>query len=157
MNKKTCILGIDPGFKGAAALVSDSYLKVIDLPLTKDYSGRPLICARAFSKFIEHYEPFIKLAVIEDVGVMPKNGAVGMFRFGYGAGLLFGVMRAHKIEVLKIRPSVWKPAIGLSRNKSESLSMAKSLWPDYKEFFRLKKHDGRAEAALLAKFAFEFL
>jgi hypothetical protein len=40
--------------------------------------------------------------------------------------------------------------MNLSKDKELSRAMAIKTWPSMAEFFKLKKHDGRAEAALMA-------
>ena len=84
---------------------------------------------------------------------MPEQGIVSSGRFMYNAGILLGAIAAYDMTIIKVKPNVWKPALGLDRNKAKSLALAKKIFPAYKEFFKLKKHDGRAEAALIAHFA----
>lgn len=146
------ILGIDPGIQGALALLSDSELFVKDLK-TKTVSKNKQICEEDFSKFIDYFKHDIKAAIIEDVHAMPYQSIGRMFRFGFNTGILHGVLAAHKITTIRIRANVWKPALGLSHDKKESLKLAKKLFPKYKEFFVLAKHADRAEAALIANFA----
>lgn len=87
---------------------------------------------------------------------MPRDGVASAFRFGYGAGVIQGIFDALEIKTLKIKPSVWKNAKGLNSNKKYSIDLARKLFPDYREhYFRLLKHDGRAEAAILAHYASE--
>ena len=71
----------------------------------------------------------------------------------YSAGIVMGVLQALKIEVLRSKPNVWKPALGLSSDKKKSLALAKKTFPAYKSYFNRAMDDGRAEAALLADFA----
>jgi len=145
------IIGIDPGFTGAIALLhSHNDLLIQDLPI-KQYRGRKEIDGVAFSEYLSAFDSYtIAFAVMEDVSAMPKQGVTSMFRFGFATGVLLGVLNAHRISVLRVKPSVWKPALGLSRDKNKSIALAKKLFCSQKELFKLKKHDGRAEAALLA-------
>lgn len=145
------IAGIDPGFSGAIALLHGERLTVLDLPIVK-IRDKKQIDAKLFSRFIRTYAPSIKAAVIEDVHSMPGQGVSSTFRFGYNAGVLYGVLSANSIKTIKVAPAVWKSSFGLTRDKRKSLELARKLFPKYKEFFKLAKHDGRAEAALIALF-----
>lgn len=82
---------------------------------------------------------------------MPGQGVTGMFRFGYGAGLISGLILAHDIRLLKIKPAVWKSALNLSRDKAASVAHANSLYG--KNSFTMKT-EGAAEASLIAHFGF---
>lgn len=147
------VIGIDPGFSGAIAFYNKSKLKVYDLPLKK-FMGRNQIDGEAFAKIIKQYNKNISFAVIEDVHSMPEQGVVSTFRFGYNAGILLGVLNALNIKVLKVKPAVWKSALGLTSSKKLSLELAKETFPFYLQYFKRAKDDGRAEAALLAEFGF---
>lgn len=146
------ILGIDPGKTGALALIEtkDALMRmsIEDMP-----SSAQLIC-----KWLQGAPYPIDFAVIEDVGAgvfSPngrKQGAVSAFTFGYGAGVLEGILTAMGNRIYKVKPAVWKASMGLSRDKADSLKMAREKFPAYEDSFKLKKHDGRAEAALIALF-----
>ena len=166
------IIGIDPGFSGAIATLNSTNgygspklktelcdLTVWDMPLIQ-INGRPQVDAKQFAHKLRYmtkiHKVSIQFAAVEDVHAMPEQGVVSTFRFGYNAGILLGVLQALNIKVLRIKPNVWKPALGLSRDKNDSLKLARKLFPRYsKKYFTRKKDDGRAEAALLAHFARE--
>lgn len=149
------VIGIDPGFSGAICFYDKKYFEVYDLPL-KMFMGRQQIDGQAFTKLIND-RPAISFAIIEDVHAMPNQGIVSTSRFLYNAGILMGVLNALDIKVLKVKPSVWKSALNLNSDKKKSLALAKKSFPGYEESFKRAKDDGRAEAALLAKFAFDTL
>ena len=149
------IIGIDPGFSGAIAFLNivTNQLRIRDLPLKK-IMGKTQIDVKAFNLILRPFLPYLKWATIEDVHAMPKQGVVSTFRFGYNAGILLGVLQTHNLKVLRVKPSVWKSALGLTRNKNDSLLLAKkSFSPQYAHYFTRKKDDGRAEAALIALYA----
>ncbi len=153
------IIGIDPGFTGAIATVSfhgtgkrgKRNLKVYDMPLTK-VMGRKQICANTIVEIIEPLAVLVNFAVIEDVHSMPGQGVSSTFRFGYNAGILFGILSALDIKIIRVKPAVWKSALNLSSDKNKSITLAIKSFPEYAGYFNLKKHDGRAEAALLAHY-----
>lgn len=148
------IIGIDPGFSGAIAFLQEKSLTTVDLP-TKVYKGKKHIDAVAFTKVVrDHtFNVQVKYVVIEDIGAMPGQGLASTARFTYNAGVLLGVVAALDLNTLKVRPNVWKPALGLNRDKKKSLALARKLFPKNVNDFKLVKHDGRAEAALIAHFA----
>lgn len=155
------IVGIDPGFTGAIAFLSDKKNKLLgmwDMPIIyimKKKQVNAKFLAQML-KQISNDEP-ISLVAIEDVHAMPHDGVVSAFRFGYNAGILMGVCKSLELNVLRIKPSVWKPALGLTRHKNDSINLARETFPDYMKYFKRQKDDGRAEAALIAHFARENL
>lgn len=157
------VFGIDPGFKGAVAVFdakTHSLLDLFDLPLGQ-YMGRTEIDGAALRERLAPYresaaEGVTRLAAIEDVSAMPKQGVTGMFRFGFGTGLLHGLFLSDPaVRILRIKSSVWKNALGLSPDKSASVAKARSLFPSMAHHFDAKR-DGRAEAALIGHFAIRY-
>lgn len=155
------IIGIDPGFTGAIAFLKytnpkDYSLKIIDMPIHL-ILNRKQVKARELTEVIEAMglvHP-IRFAALENVHTMPTDGIVSAGTFMYNAGILLGVLAALNIKVLRVRPNVWKPALGLSSDKAKSLALARKRFPCYRHYFKRKMDDGRAEAALLAHFARE--
>lgn len=152
--KPTLIAAIDPGLKGALALLDTTTekIKVFDLP-TRRYGTKTILNEKAISELIAPFAEKIKYLVIEDVSSMPNQGVASTFRFGFATGVLHGVVSALGIQILRAKPSVWKPALGLSKDKNLSLALAKDFFPHAIEKFKLVKHNDRAEAALMAYFA----
>lgn len=165
------VLGVDPGLSGALALVDlkpeqmhDRRLhKVIDMPKTVRGSKNQVdIYSLAHS--LDAHAREIAFAVVEDVGAMTYTdakgqkrgqGAAASFAFGQYSGVVLGILASYSIPIYFVKPSVWKMAYGLSSNKGRSLDLARERWPSFTSSFELKKHDGRAEAALLALFGAE--
>jgi len=75
-----------------------------------------------------------------------------MFKFGQTKGLLSGILHTlfAQVPITYLKPSVWKPALGLNRDKKRSLIMARKLWTPQSDLFSRVKDADRAEAALLA-------
>ena len=150
------IIGIDPGNKGAIAVLDDGVLtEVYDMPTTQIVVGGknrnqilPALVADLFFLIKPHF------VMLEQVGTRPGEGAVGAFTFGRGLGVLEGVIASHGIASSYVTPAVWKKALRLSAEKSVSRLMAIRLFPALADKFRLVKDDGRAEAALIAYYAY---
>lgn len=158
---KDIILGIDPGFLGAFVWFNCSTNQpeaVHDTPLLahqldefkKDTRRKKNLDLIALGKLVKTFAARTRFAVIEDVHAFPGQGTVSMFRFGFTTGAIHGVLAANNIRIFKLSPAVWKPRLGLTRDKSQSIALARKLWPDHSNHFTLAKHDGRAEACLLA-------
>ena len=152
------VLGIDPGVSGAYAIydTSTGTIFAADAPTV----GKDLDAA-GFAAEIAKWKP--DRAVIERVGSMPNQGLSSTFRFGVAYGVVQGVVAAQNIPVEFATPGKWKAYDGLASSlppgparkqdlKEKSRERALHLWPARSELFRRKKDDGRAEAALLAKF-----
>jgi crossover junction endodeoxyribonuclease RuvC len=158
--EKTLILGVDPGLSGALAFYCLREKKLVfvdDMPLRGALGkalkgGKQEICLRTLSHMVKTFALRTLGAVIEEVGARPGQGVVSMFRFGYAAGIIAGVVSAHDIPILPTKPGVWKSLMGLSSDKELSRQKACALFPSHQNSFKRAKDDGRAEAALLAYF-----
>lgn len=150
------ILGIDPGVSGALALYDPEggLLDVHDMPVSERRMSNKKVKRSVdpyeLSRLIDCWSKSLGLAVIEQVGTRPGEGAVGAFSFGESFGVIRGVCCAHFIRVELVTPAVWKRAMGVKGDKDESRARASQLLPRSAGYWPLKKHDGRAEAALIA-------
>lgn len=146
------VLGVDPGVSGAIAFYYPGIgrIAVHDVPVAGGEISGPHLAS-----IIKIHSPI--LAVIERVSAMPGNGAVSMFNFGRAYGDVRGVIGALNIPVQYVSPTTWKKYFGLSKDKDLSRKLAIQRFPAVAESFKLKKHDGRAEAALIALYGAEVL
>ena len=80
---------------------------------------------------------------------IPKQGIAGIFNYGIGYGKILGVLAALNIPIVDYATS-WKTRAKLGRDKTLSRKRATQRWPSQADLFKLVKHDGRAEAALMA-------
>jgi hypothetical protein len=149
----TIIMGIDPGISGAVAFyfpMVPSRISVDDVPVAGgEINGYEL------ARLIKIHRP--TLAVVEKVGAMPGNGGVSMFNFGRAYGDVRGVISALNVPMHFVTPQKWKKYFGLTADKEMSRLRAIRMFPAVADSFKLKKHDGRAEAALLALYGAEVL
>jgi crossover junction endodeoxyribonuclease RuvC len=149
----TVVMGVDPGVSGAVAFffpMVPSRIAVDDVPVA---GGE--INVNELARIIRIHRP--TLAVIERVSAMPGQGVVSMFNFGRSYGDVRGVIGAMDIPLHFVTPQKWKKHFGLSSDKDECRLRAIRLFPAVAESFKLKKHDGRAEAALIALYGAEVL
>lgn len=146
----SAILGIDPGLSGALALYdADGTLEVLDIP-TLQLKTKRVIDEYALARIIDNWSSRIREVWLEQVGVRPGEGAVGAFTFGRGYGALRGICAANFLTIIDVTPAVWKGALKVRGDKDESRLRASTLFPRHGGLWPLKKHDGRAEAALIA-------
>ncbi len=154
MSEECVYLGVDPGKHGAIAAVNKrQVLEVHDFPLDGKQAD-----LEALAKIITSLGIKYKYldAVIEDVGTFSHDGRRGAFSFGENKGFWRLGLAMIGLEPSLVTPAQWKKCI-IGRvhdtDKSLSIKTAKLLFPNSVEWLRLKKHDGRAEAILLAEYA----
>jgi len=155
----TWILGVDPGLSGRMAMLKAGAVDVLDIPTTTrtlNQKEKRQIDPYQLSAWLEIQRPLIKFAVVEQVGTMPGQGVTSAFNFGFTTGCIHGIIAACGIEIRTVPPQVWKRKYGLlGQNKDASRGEASRRFPQFTHLWQLKKHDGRAEAALLALYGSE--
>jgi crossover junction endodeoxyribonuclease RuvC len=150
-------MGVDPGLSGAVAVFDPArqHLTLLDMPVHSIRVGRgkrKQIDLGELARFVDVYAADVAKATIESVHAMPKQGVSSSFSFGFAAGVVQGVIAAHFIPVQLVTPAVWKRALGLTSDKDASRQLAGRVFARQGDLFRRKKDDGRAEAALLARY-----
>ena len=137
-------IGIDPGAKGALALLRDGETEVVS------YDPERYIAALGRLKSAE------SVACVEKVGAMPGQGVTSMFSFGKNAGFIEGILQTYGIPYQLVPPQTWKKEFQLHKSKQDSISVCKRLFPNANllptEKCR-KENDGMAEALLMAEYA----
>ena len=142
------ICGIDPGAKGAIALLyNDGRAFVYDMPML----GKEVNASEVASIFREFKPKYVWLEQVNSFGM----GRTSAYNFGQGVGILKGVMATLEIPYTLITPQKWKKHFGLSKEKDHSRLLATRLYPSMADQFARKKDDGRAEAILIAKYGSE--
>jgi hypothetical protein len=142
------IFAIDPGFSGAWGAINHTgkYHTCGDM-LNDGYS---IDTESVWGEILTARDGQDCEVVIELVHSMPAQGVASSFKFGMAYGAAVALAQRFHSPCHMIRPQVWKKGMGLSSDKNESLDMARMLWPDAP--LKLKKHDGRAEALLMAEY-----
>ena len=147
------IVAIDPGLSGAIAVLSPTgdLERLEDLPVIRDGRLAWIDGGSLQSFLIDALYGRPARAIVERVGAMPKQGIASAFNFGVGFGSVLAVLQARHLPIELVTPAVWKRALGLGTDKRASLDKARLLYPTAD--LGLAKHDGRAEALLLAHWA----
>lgn len=157
-------LGIDPGFDGAVAFYNpvDGALVVVDMPthdIVRNKKQRRALDIYGLGLLMDRWRPLVRAAVIEQVNAMPDQGIASAFVFGENYGTVKALVAGNLIPMHLSPASEWKKQMrlpsGLSKPalKDASRALASKLLPRHADKWPLKKHDGRAEAALLAWYA----
>ena len=96
----------------------------------------------------------LPLVFIERVHSMPKQGVASAFNFGMGYGLWQGIVSGLNWPMELVTPQQWMKVMmtGQLRGKDAGRGRAMELWPSNVSDFELKKHDGRADATLIAEY-----
>jgi len=147
------ICRIDPGVTGAIAFYLPDVpgrVAVEDVPVAGGEISAPHLAS-----LIRRFSP--SMAVIERVNAFPGQGVTSVFNFGRSYGDVRGVVGALNIPLHFVSPQKWKKHFGLSSDKDQSRMLAIRMFPNVADHFKLKKHDGRAEAALIALYGAEVL
>lgn len=150
---RSLTLGIDPGLSGAIAMLDcDGKARFVrDLPVIRDKSLAWIDGGELQSLILNERSGQPITAMIERVSAMPKQGVSSSFQFGVGFGSVLGLLQAMHIPIEFITPGTWKKSYGLDSDKKAALHKARLLYPEME--LHLAKHDGRAEALLIARYA----
>lgn len=140
-------IGIDPGAKGAMAVLTDKHP-----PMLFEYS--PVVYLLTLKTLKQEDDDCI--CCIEAVQPIRGNGIIALFKLGQSYGWLLGILDAIGIPYQPITPQKWKKEFGLTSDKAKSIEVCRRLFPDVnlKRTERSKKDDDNmAEACLLALYA----
>lgn len=150
-------LGVDPGYGGALAFYvpARDELAIYDMPLfklTKSNGGsKTVLDLIQLAQIVdENAKDRRVIAYVETVGARPGMGGSSAFNFGFGAGVIHGICAAHFLRIEGALPQVWKRKLGVPADKDGARAAASRYFPQHAHRWPLKKHDGRAEAALIA-------
>lgn len=141
-------IGIDPGAKGAMALITDNAKLPEIVPFDREnYIDRLRLV---------FYEEAECICCIEAVHSITGQGIKSSFEFGKSFGWLLGLLDTLAIPYQPIAPQKWKKEFGLTSDKAQSVAVCKQLFPGINllrtERSR-KEDDNCAEAVLMALYA----
>jgi len=149
------VIGIDPGQTGGIAMVNED-----GLADATRYPG-DIPSATAFISMLRKEYGRPRLAIIEKVHSMPKQGVASSFKFGENFGSWQGIMAARNVPYLLVTPHAWQkemlrdaPRKGRT-TKERSLEVARQLFPDID--LKFKADDGKADALHLARYGLMLL
>ncbi len=117
-------LGIDPGMSGGFGFVGDGRSYPHKIPETEADTAA----------LLREWAPVVKLAWIERVHSMPKQGVASSFKFGQSYGFLRGILIGLRIPFEEVTPQSWQKAMGCLTHGDKNVSKAKAqqLFPGWK-------------------------
>lgn len=152
-------LGIDPGLSGAWAML-DQRGKVLGcdvLPVIRDqgtaWIDGPFLLTQLFAADLERSIYDQKVAYVERVHAMPKQGVTSVFTFGMGFGSILPTLQHAGFSIRFVTPNVWKKSLGLTKDKSLSRDRARLMFPSVR--LDRVKDTNMAEALLIAHYGRE--
>jgi crossover junction endodeoxyribonuclease RuvC len=145
------VIGIDPGASGAIVLLEDGEPIEWLLMPTMKVGSTTKVNAAALSRFI--YDCDVKVAFVEHVHSMPKQGVSSSFNFGHSCGVVEGVLGAFEVSIELVTPQKWKKAAGLiGSDKDAARVKAIQMWPKWQCLDKKGQGQALADAALIARF-----
>ena len=146
--KGTTSCGIDPGFSGALAVVSEEgeVLGLEDMPVLKVGSRRELN-EPAIKDFLKRHK--IATVALEKSQTMPGQGIASSGRYMMSYGVLRGLCVGLGIPYQLVHPRTWKKAMmpDMPKEKEASIQRVGQLYPDL--VLDRKKDHGKADALLI--------
>lgn len=151
-------IGIDPGLSGALALIDSAggIRAIQDTPTIEIKKARGKKRVHDVGLMVDLIEDLTDSscddfrAMIEESQAMPGQGVTSSKVIGEGFGLWLGILAAKRIPYLRVRPNVWKRALGLDKDKEKTRLRAIERWPT--AGLHRKKDHNRAEAIFLAEY-----
>jgi crossover junction endodeoxyribonuclease RuvC len=145
--------GIDPGLTGAIArfdAVTGALLAITDMPVFE------LVKAGKRSKIIDAYRLVDLLGqgyghiFVEVAQTRPGQAAQAVAKCFVGYGIILGVIAALGVPITHVQPRTWKNSFKVPASKDGARARASELIRGGAVHWPLVKHDGRAEASLIA-------
>jgi crossover junction endodeoxyribonuclease RuvC len=162
----TIVIGIDPGLTGALALLRDEeLLGIADMPTCSNGKEQGMVIrkadARALANTLREWGAGRSdevMVAVESQASMGTEGRSVLFSLGHTFGVIEGVLGARGYMTHFVRPQEWKKSLGLIRaGKDASREMALKLYPAQAKHLSRRKDHNRAEAVLLARWAWQNL
>lgn len=139
MSDRDLFLGIDPGASGGLAVMYPISVVVQPMPAT----DHDLV------EFLKEFADQIKMAHLENVHSMPKQGVASSFKFGVSFGGLKMALACLGIPFELVSPQRWQKDMGCLTKGDKNVSKAKAqqLFPSVRVTHSI------ADALLLAEHA----
>lgn len=155
-------LGVDPGIAGAIAVLADGEpVRFIDMPTYDRFNGSGNeVDAFRLSQVVreilgDHMGAFVS-AALEPPSTRPGESPTRGQRSGESYGIVKGVFGAHSIRWCEVRPQTWKKYYALiGTEKDVARQHAIQRFPRMAQCLSRKKDNGRADAALIGRWAWE--
>lgn len=145
-------LGIDPGNTGAAFYFDEETKEcgVYDLLVRQG-----TLSVREFDEWLDSLPGSEIVAVIESQFISQSSPAISAMQdLVRMSGNLQTALDSRGILTYLVQPRLWKRHFELDKGRKDDVfDVAIDLFPNVSEFFCLKKHHNRADAAVLSYYA----
>ena len=154
-------LGVDPGIQGAIAVLADGEpVKFIDMPIyqrhPKGNEVDPFALTAIIRGVMQQHRGAFYSACLERVATRPTDSRVNNQNIGEGFGIVKGVLGALGIRWCDVGPQEWKKYFALiGTEKDVARLYAMQRFPCMAQCLSRKKDNGRADAALIALWAWD--
>lgn len=165
--------GIDPGTTGAIAFYDPStgFLEALDIPTFEIVVNRKkrarIDIPSTLAALSDHGDDQVALVVLEGVHARLGDNAATAFGLGEAFGTLRACLAASSLPYELVTPQAWKKAFGLHGKTAtgadgrtstgegdNARALACQMFPASAAMFSRKKDHNRAEAALMALYAY---
>ena len=152
LSMTTRYIGIDPGKKGAVAIIDNDGVEIYDFDGELDTYHQLMLGIGSSDRYTS--------TAVEDVCGRPGQSCQANTTFMKHAGIaeFLGFYWEFFGSFIKVKPQVWKKHFGLitkgltkTQRKHLSIELAKKLYPSVADQLTASK-DGRAEALLIARY-----
>lgn len=142
------IYGIDAGLSGAWGAIDHNggYVSTGDMI----HTGKILDTESIWDEMMAVRSGQDCEVCLELVHSYSGQGVASTFTFGSAFGGAVALAQRFRAPWHMVYAAAWKKAMGLSKDKGDSLEMARELWPTAP--LKRKKDNGRAESLLLAEY-----
>ena len=162
------ILGVDTGLNGALVIWTEKDLIIEDMPIivsdmtvknkkTGKFKKKKQDNVRELCNIIGRNLHNIDEAIIEVtqpfLGGNRSTPPHHHHKMGLNEGYVIGALIAFGVPCYEVTPSKWKKALECPKDKNAARDRASEIFPAHSEQWKLKKHDGRAEASLIAYYS----
>ena len=142
----TVYVGVDPGSKGAIAIIAGDLILIEDMPT-----------AEKALEIFRKPQPWDCRVALEQVHPLPGQSCIASFTYGQNFLLAFLISLWYNSSPVMVSPQRWKKYYGLKKEPNEtkteykrkSIEKARELFPQATDLLKYSK-DGRAEALLIA-------
>lgn len=163
-------IGVDPGVTGGLAAIvatgdgQSALIEKMRMPVEIVGKKTKVACANRVDIWFNHLFRMtytIRGIVVEQNSAMPGQGVTSMFSFGRSTGVVEAVAKIYAARsgdcFRHVTPSKWKRDLqfGTGSGKDQSLMRAEQYWPSQRCLWAVKRNDGIAEAALMAKWGLD--
>lgn len=171
-------IGIDPGFQGGIAVISDYRTFGTPMPtynievktkrgLTKRKRYDLLKLRRFLAPYAtmhtlkKHYREATECHVtLEEAFPMPAQGVTSMYSVGLGYGIFQGLLTGFDMEYTTVHPKTWQAEFQIRTNeekttKEQALAICEELFPDVNLLSSERAtmpHKGIVDALLIAEY-----